>query len=172
MAAGSGKVALQNTIAPIVGNAPSGGTADLVGYGAASFFEGSGPTAPASNTTAALRKRGGCFDSDNNNVDFAIGNPAPRNSSTPARSCTPIQAAIHEIQGSGCVLSAVRTGRDHERCRDRRESRTASSCRHQMPTPTPIPTRRRESSCSPLRHRPFRSATSSSHAAPRASSSS
>ena len=101
MAAGSGKVALQNTITPIVGNAPSGGTADLVGYGAASFFEGSGPTAPASNTTAALRKRGGCFDSDNNNIDFAIGNPAPRNSSTPARSCTPIQAAIHEIQGSG-----------------------------------------------------------------------
>ena len=54
-----------------------------------------------SNTTAALRKRGGCFDSDNNNVDFSIGAPTPRNSASPARAARPRPAAIHDIQGSG-----------------------------------------------------------------------
>ena len=122
MAAGSGKVALQNTVTPIVGNAPAGGTADLVGYGAASFFEGSGPTAPASNTTAALRKRGGCFDSDNNNIDFAIGNPAPRNSLHPGTELHADTSGDTRDSGQRRVLSAVRTGRDHERCRDWRES--------------------------------------------------
>ncbi len=40
------------------------------------------------NTTAALRKNNGCFDSDNNAIDFAIGAPNPRNSSSPTNSCT------------------------------------------------------------------------------------
>ena len=102
MGAGSGKVALQTNATPIAGQCPLTGTADLVGYGAtATCFEGAGPTAPPSNTTAAQRKRGGCFDSDNNNVDFAIGNPTPRNSASATRSCTPVAAAIHDIQGSG-----------------------------------------------------------------------
>lgn len=102
MSATAGKVALQVTTTAIVGQCPSGGTADLAGYGAtATCFEGTGPTAATGNTTAALRKRGGCFDSDNNNVDFSIGPPLPRNSAAPARSCAFAPAAIHEIQGSG-----------------------------------------------------------------------
>ncbi len=100
LAAGAGKVALQTTTTPIVGACPLGATADLVGYGAASCFEGTGATSALSNTTAALRKRGGCYDSNNNNVDFSAGNPTPRNS-TATRSCTPVPAAIHDIQGSG-----------------------------------------------------------------------
>lgn len=107
MAAGAGKVALQSATTAIVGQCPSTGTADLVGYGAANCFEGMGPTAATSNTTAALRKRGGCFDSDNNNVDFSVGNPSPHNSATPARSCTPVAAAIHDIQGSGLTSPLV-----------------------------------------------------------------
>jgi uncharacterized repeat protein (TIGR01451 family) len=104
MAAGAGKVALQVTTAAIMGNCPSGGTADLVGYGAtATCFEGMGPTAALSNSTAALRKRGGCFDSDNNNVDFSAGNPLPHNSAVAPRSCVPVAAAIHDIQGNGFV---------------------------------------------------------------------
>jgi uncharacterized repeat protein (TIGR01451 family) len=104
MAAGAGKVALQVTTAAIAGQCPLSGTADLVGYGAAATcFEGIGPTAAPTNTTSVFRKRGGCFDSDNNSVDFAIGNPLPRNSAAPARSCTPVAAAIHDIQGSGPV---------------------------------------------------------------------
>ena len=52
---------------------------DFVGYGtAANCFEGAGPTAPTSNTTAALRKADGATDTDNNNADFVIGAPNPR----------------------------------------------------------------------------------------------
>jgi uncharacterized protein len=107
MAAGAGKVALQVTTTPVMGQCPLGGTADLVGYGAANCSEGMGPTAATANATAAIRKRGGCFDSDNNNVDFSIGNPVPRNSAVPARSCAVVPAAIHEIQGSGLASPFV-----------------------------------------------------------------
>lgn len=116
MSNGAGKVALQNTTAAIAGACPLSGTADLVGYGAtANCFEGAGATANTSNTTAALRKRGGCFDSDSNTVDFAIGNPVPRNSSSPVRSCVPIAAAINQIQGAGTAsplagLDVITTG--------------------------------------------------------------
>ncbi len=102
MAAGAGKVALQTTVAPIAGVCPASGTADLVGYGpAASCFEGAGPTSATSNSTAAFRKRGGCFESNTNSVDFSIGTPTPRNSASPARSCTFTSATIHAIQGNG-----------------------------------------------------------------------
>ncbi len=57
----------------------------------------------ASNSTAAIRKRGGCFDSDNNSIDFAIGNPVPRNSAAGVRSCVPVPAAMHDVQGNGFV---------------------------------------------------------------------
>ena len=63
-AAGSG-------IAPII---------DFVGYGtAATNFEGAGPTATLSNTTAALRAGNGTVDTDHNNADFSVGAPNPRN---------------------------------------------------------------------------------------------
>jgi predicted extracellular nuclease len=95
-----GKVALLNTTTASVGACPTfAATADMVGYGGATCDEGAGPAPATSNTTAVLRKRGGCFDSNNNNADFSIGSPLPRNSATPARSCTFTSAAIHEIQG-------------------------------------------------------------------------
>lgn len=104
MAAGSGKVALRTNTTAITGQCPSSATVDLVGYGStASCFEGSAPTLSTSNTTSASRKRGGCFDSNHNNVDFSIGAPVPRNSASPARSCAFTAAAIHEIQGSGAA---------------------------------------------------------------------
>ena len=104
MGATAGKVTLQTNATPVVGACPSSATADLVGYGGtATCFEGTGPAAASGNTTSALRKRGGCFDSDNNSVDFSIANPTPRNSATPFRSCTPVMAVIHEIQGDGSV---------------------------------------------------------------------
>jgi predicted extracellular nuclease len=52
---------------------------DLVGYGAAHFFE----TAPApglSNTTAGIRAGDGAIDTDNNANDFTAGAPTPSNS--------------------------------------------------------------------------------------------
>ena len=68
---------------------PNTNIIDFVGYGsAANCFEGSGPTANPGNTTAAVRKFGGCLDTDNNASDFVIGSPNPRNSSSPTNSCT------------------------------------------------------------------------------------
>ena len=49
---------------------------DLVGYGTANFFETQATVAP-SNITAVIRKNN--VDTDNNNTDFAVATPTPRN---------------------------------------------------------------------------------------------
>jgi hypothetical protein len=95
MSATAGKVALVNTTTPLGCNGGStpcpvaalAQIVDLVGYGGANFFEGSGPTGVTSNTTAALRGGDGCTDTDNNVSDFAIATPAPRNFSTDPNPC-------------------------------------------------------------------------------------
>ncbi|MGE3841677.1 MAG: lamin tail domain-containing protein [Vicinamibacterales bacterium] len=110
MAAGSGKIALVSTTSPASGMCPSSNLADLVGYGAANCYEGAGPTAQLGNTTAALRKRTGCYDSNNNNVDFSAGNPTPRNSASRSKDCQPVEATISAIQGSG--LASPLAGQD------------------------------------------------------------
>jgi uncharacterized protein len=56
---------------------------DLVGYGTANFFEGSGAAPAPSNTTAAIRAGGGATDTDNNAADFGAGAPDPDNSAGP-----------------------------------------------------------------------------------------
>ncbi|HEX4915694.1 MAG TPA: lamin tail domain-containing protein, partial [Vicinamibacterales bacterium] len=100
----SGKVALQMNTTPITGACPLSNTADLVGYGSGATCSETAPIDPSiSNTTAALRKRGGCFDTNNNDVDFSIGNPSPRNSASPANSCTPATLTIGQIQGNALV---------------------------------------------------------------------
>jgi len=61
---------------------------DLVGYGAtANFFEGSGPAAAPSNTTAVLRSSAGCAETDDNAADFTAGAPNPRNTATASTPC-------------------------------------------------------------------------------------
>ncbi len=94
MSATSGKVALvTNTTALTCGAAPGNcfpnpALEDFVGYGsAATNFEGSGPTATLSNTTAALRAANGCTDTDQNGADFAAGAPAPRNTASALNPC-------------------------------------------------------------------------------------
>lgn len=62
---------------------------DFVAYGSAiTCFEGAGPTATLTNTTAALRKLSGCTDTDHNADDFRVGSPTPRNRFTAANNCT------------------------------------------------------------------------------------
>ena len=111
----SGKVALQTSTTAIVGACPAGSTADLVGYGSTAStnnfcFEGAGPTAQLGASTAALRKRGGCYDTDNNSADFSVTSPQPRNSASPTRSCTPVPVTISQIQGAG--LASPLAGQD------------------------------------------------------------
>ncbi|MEO6708472.1 MAG: lamin tail domain-containing protein, partial [Planctomycetota bacterium] len=86
MSATTGKVALTNTSTALAGVCPIGGTVeDFVGFGpTANCFEGAGPTTILSNSAAAIRAGNGCTDSGNNNSDFAVAAPAPRNSASPA----------------------------------------------------------------------------------------
>lgn len=85
MSATAGKVALVNNQTTLSGSCPT--VVDFVGFGGASCFEGSAPTATLSNTLAALRAGNGCTDTDNNSADFATGAPAPRNSASPTNAC-------------------------------------------------------------------------------------
>ena len=61
--------------------------ADLVGYGGAVDFEGSGPAPAIGNTTAAVRATAGCTDTDANATDFTADAPTPRNSAAAATPC-------------------------------------------------------------------------------------
>lgn len=121
MAAGAGKVALVNTTTPLGCNgsstpcspAASATIVDLVGYGNANFFEGSGAAPTLSNTTAALRANGGCTETDNNSADFAAGAPNPRNTNSPISPCTattvtsttPINGAANVAVNSNIVIN-------------------------------------------------------------------
>jgi hypothetical protein len=89
MSATSAKVALLNSTTTLTGGCPAdSGIVDFVGYGSsATCFEGSGPTATLTNTTAALRLGNGCVDTDNNAADFAAGGPNPRNTASPFGNC-------------------------------------------------------------------------------------
>jgi predicted extracellular nuclease len=101
----TGKVILVPQATAVAEQCPAART-DLVGYGSSTnaCFEGSGPTAPPSNTTSVVR-RGACVDTNDNAADFTTADPTPRNSSTaPGTPCvaavvgTPL--AIHDIQGA------------------------------------------------------------------------
>lgn len=96
MAVGSGKVALVSNTTSLVGATPSGATVlDLVGYGTANGYEGTGPTGTAAtSTTSAQRLAQGCTDTDNNATDFATVAVAPRNSGTTPHSCVPTAPPI------------------------------------------------------------------------------
>ncbi|MBC7928220.1 MAG: ExeM/NucH family extracellular endonuclease [Bryobacteraceae bacterium] len=95
MAAGSGKVVLASTTSGLGCNggstpcsaAQQAQIIDLVGYGAANFFEGTGAAPQLSNTTAAFRAGGGCTDTNDNSANFTSGAPAPRNSATTLNPC-------------------------------------------------------------------------------------
>src|SRR5690606_11491128 len=87
MSATNGKVALVTTTTPLTGSCPTG-VVDLVGFGSANCFE-TAPTPALSNTTAASRTDL-YADADDNAAEFAVGVPAPRNSSTTPAPCAPV----------------------------------------------------------------------------------
>lgn len=99
----NGKVALLNSITPLAVSSPSGdpSISDLVGYGNANGFEGSGAAPVLSATLSAIRKVAGSQDTDNNAGDFVAGTPAPRNSSSPP--------FIPGADGSGTAIASNAT---------------------------------------------------------------
>lgn len=126
LAGASGKIALVNSTTSLGcngGSTPCSAAqtaliVDLVGFGGANFFEGAGATPTLSNATAALRGNAGCTDTDNNSSDFVAGTPAPRNSTSPLKSCdatapavvasvTVEPSAATTVVGGAVVLTAV-----------------------------------------------------------------
>ena len=91
---------------------------DLVGYGNANFFEGTGAAPTLSATSAGLRAGGGAIDTDNNAADFTAGTPNPRNSGgtpppppppTPELEIGQIQGASHTSPYEGQMVSTTGT---------------------------------------------------------------
>ncbi|WP_235333864.1 lamin tail domain-containing protein [Aquabacterium sp. NJ1] len=124
ISATGGKLALVNGTAGLTCNGSStvctsaqlAQIVDLVGYGSANFYEGSGAAPAPSTTTAILRANAGCTDTNVNTSDFAAGTPAPRNTATPVLVCSGSGGGggtgggtgsggtltpIHSIQGNG-----------------------------------------------------------------------
>jgi uncharacterized protein len=104
LAATGGKVALVNGATALSCGASPGSCSavssveDLVGYGSAADFEGSGAAPAGSATNALVRAGGGCADTDDNAADFATAAPNPQNSSAAASTCS---ASPPPIGGSG-----------------------------------------------------------------------
>lgn len=94
LASSGGKVAIVRDVVPLGCGATAGSCSsaqfveDLVGYGSATDYEGSGPAPALGATTAALRGGGGCSDTNANAADFTAGAPAPRNASSQANACS------------------------------------------------------------------------------------
>ena len=93
LAATGGKIALVRNASPLTCGASAGSCSadpsveDLVGYGNASDFEGTGSAPAASNILAARRASEGCGDTGDNAADFAAATPDPRNAAATAHSC-------------------------------------------------------------------------------------
>jgi hypothetical protein len=94
LAVTGGKVALVDDATALSCGASAGSCAaasdleDLVGYGGAADYEGSGAAPAPSATTALARASGGCADTDDNSADFATAAPDPQNSSAAASACS------------------------------------------------------------------------------------
>jgi hypothetical protein len=96
----SGKVILvSDTVSETSVNPTGSQIIDKIGYGpTATGYEGSGPTAVLSNTSASLRNLGGCKDTDNNVSDFTIGTPTPRNSASQFNLCGSLSVSQNTLE--------------------------------------------------------------------------
>jgi uncharacterized protein len=94
LAVTGGKVAVVDDATALSCGASAGscsaasGLEDLVGYGSAADYEGSGAAPAGSATDALARAGGGCTDTDDNAADFATAAPGPLNSSAAASMCS------------------------------------------------------------------------------------
>ena len=114
LAAAAGKVALVSGTSALNGSGCpfAGSVADFVGYGAtADCFEGAGRAPAPGNTTAVLRKMGGCADSNDNAADFLATLPNPRNTASTINDCNaPPDVTIDDVTiAEGDAGSAVAT---------------------------------------------------------------
>jgi predicted small secreted protein len=120
LAVSGGKLALVANATPLAcGDVPGScssvsGVEDVVGYGGASDYEGSGPAAAPSATTALVRAGGGCADADDNAADFSAAAPDPLGSSAPLAACsTPAGASGSDAAVNVDVQPLLSISLDH-----------------------------------------------------------
>jgi hypothetical protein len=93
LAASGGKIAVVHDTAALTCGATAtscstiAAVVDLVGYGSATAYEGSGGAPSLDATTAAVRNTSGCTDSDDNASDFTAAAPTPRTSASAGATC-------------------------------------------------------------------------------------
>jgi lamin tail-like protein len=93
LAVTGGKVALVDDATALSCGASAGSCSsasdieDLLGYGSAADYEGSG-AAPAPSATKAVSRTDVCTDTDDNAADFAAATPDPQNASAAASACS------------------------------------------------------------------------------------
>lgn len=116
LSATTGKIALVNSITQLPANScpVEASIVDLLGYGSGASCSETVRLADLSATTSARRNGNGCIDTDNNNADFTIGAPAPRNTSNPTSTCNlggtlqaGIQANPNVVSPGGNTLLTV-----------------------------------------------------------------
>ena len=120
LAATSGKIALVRAATALTCGASAGTCSadplveDLVGYGSASDFEGSGSAAALSSTSAAVRTNE-CTDTNDNAADFTAATPAPRNSASATHTCgsTPAPGPSASASVALDLVSVLSLSLDH-----------------------------------------------------------
>ncbi len=94
LSATAGRVYLTSSTVTLSGTCPTTNVVDYVGYGStAACFEGS-KYAPAPTTSLAGVRTNPCTDTDDNNADFTLATPTPRNSSSTFTPCGSTSTAL------------------------------------------------------------------------------
>jgi hypothetical protein len=116
LANSGGKVALVSATTALACGASAGSCSaassvvDLLGYGSATDYEGSGAAPGLSSTTAATRAGSGCTDTGSSSADFTAIAPSPRNSATAVVTCSsapPPSANVSEDAGVDVDIQPV-----------------------------------------------------------------
>lgn len=112
LAASGGKVALVGQAAALTCGATGGSCAsvtalhDLVGYGAATDFEGASAAPALSATTAVVRAGGGCTDTNDNAQDFDALAPTPQNFTAAIAGCGSSSTGASSVVGVALDLQS------------------------------------------------------------------
>jgi hypothetical protein len=104
-----GKVALVQAATALTCGASAGSCSavpsvvDLLGYGPATDYEGSGAAPALSSTNAAARAGNGCTDTNSSSADFTAVAPAPRNTATAPVTCSSSPPPIASVTQEAAV---------------------------------------------------------------------
>lgn len=113
LAATGGKVAVVRDAVALTCGASVGSCSavaaveDLVGYGSAGDYEGSGAAPAPGATTALVRAGNGCTDADQNGSDLATAAAAPRNSASALRPCTIVEPPPSGVSANASVAVEI-----------------------------------------------------------------